>query len=480
MNQDIKFWRVHWGLVLMLSGVLSGCASSTERRRHQYVYIQSEPPGATILDKGREIGSTPGLVRLRRDRNHTLELKRADEQKLLVLETKYAWNESFVGNLVFSSLAPLGWLTDLATGASWNYQDPEPVKLSSTKAVKMKTLRLAIAPPIAESFTFSDEAAQYWEKQLPKLYPEMQVIPFTSSLPLFQEIGYDYDEQPNDEQRHRQLLFDLQADRIFFSQVRKAKNAAVLHAELKDHSGKILEEKSAEAPLVSQESWKNSALEMIPSWFQFIPNTVGVEFSGTNTYLSDNLVQYNGIETQQGSTFGKALSYLQALTLSHLQIPRIDRPPRWRNLFTPAARFSYKTVFFPDFAKLADVDFIDLQAGIGIGPESGYQSGKHYTYFRGIPLWSFHQIDWHQPGGGNESMTVGSLDFQFEFGYLYFLNDRMSIRLFSKATSAGTNLWNSVAQRVNPTTPPLTTAGDSYSGFAIGYTFDLSDRLASQ
>ncbi|MEK6773762.1 MAG: hypothetical protein AABY64_07470 [Bdellovibrionota bacterium] len=472
MNQNLK--KAFLGSVL----ILSGCASMTDRRRHQYVYIQSVPAGAVILDKGKNIGSTPGLVRLHRDKKYVLELQRAGEQKIVTLDTKYSWNESFAGNLVLLSLAPVGWITDLVTGTAWTYQDPEPAQFSNKSIVgKTKVPRLALAPPLTESFGLSDEVAQYWEKQLPKLYPSAQLIPFKDSLSIFQETGFDYDERPNDEQQYRQLLFNLPADLIFLADVREGQGVANLHAELKDLSGKIIEEKSAEAPFLSTTSWKSSALGLMPRWFQFIPNTVGMEFSNTQTYLSDSLVTYNSVEAGRKSSMGKALTYLQALTLSRLQMPRIDRQARWRFMLTPSGRLSYQTIYFPEFVKLANVEFDYLQIGIGIGPEVGYQSGKHYTYMKGIPLWTYSKIDWHQPGGHDQSMEVGNISFQFEFGYLYFLNDRMSIRYFAKSTGTGIELWNSVAQRVNPTTPLLTSASTGYAGLAFGYTFDLSNRL---
>jgi len=479
MNQYCSFWKALGAMTLIFAGtLLPGCASMTDRRRHQYVYIQSEPPGAVIYSDGSLVGSTPSLVRLRRERKKELELQIGAERKRVPLETTYAWNESFVGNLAFFSGAPYGWLTDLAMGTAWNYTDPAPVKFSKSAPVKNDRTRLALAPPLAESYSISDEAAQQLEILLPKLYPQVQLIPYQDSLADFQAAGFDYDERPTDEQRYREILYTLKADQVFFSEVHDRGTTANLQAQLKDHSGNVIEEKSLEAPLASRSSWKNKAMNVVPKWYQFLPNTVGLEFSNTNTYLSHDSIYYPSVESNRKSLFGSAISYLQAITLSRLQIPRPDRQARWRFMFTPGARFSYKTIFFPTFEKLAYVDFDYIQAAAGIGPEVGYQSGRHYSYFRLLPLWAFYQLDWNQPGGSHQSMAVGRLESQSEIGYLYFLNDRVSLKLFIKSTSTSVDLWNSAAQRVNPTTPPLTFSSESYSGIAIGYTFDLRDRLA--
>jgi hypothetical protein len=476
MNQSKKFSRALCGVAL----ILSGCASISDRKRHQYVYIDSVPSGAAILDKDQKVGTTPALVRLRRNRTYSLDLQSAGQRETVPLETKYWWTDSFYGNLAFLSLAPIGWVTDLLTGAAWKFQDPEPVRFSKGGGSKKKTLRIALAPPIAESFALSDEAAQYWEKQLQKQHPEAQVIPFKESLATFQDNGYDYDERTSDEQKYRQVLYNLPADLIFFSEVRSGRDMATLQAELKDISGKVVEEKVAEAPFVKTESWKTSAMQALPSWFQFIPNTVGMEFANSSTVLMENLVSYEGVETGRKSTLGTAVAYMQALTLSRLQLPRFDRQARWKFLFTPSARFSYKTIFFPTYAKLAFVEFNTLHAGAGIGPEIGYQSGKHYTYLKVIPMWMYFQIDWRQPEGHDETMALGSLDVQSELGYLYFINERMSLRLFSKSSNSNVNLWNSVAQRVNPTTPYLTSSSEVYGGVALGYTFDLHERMVAK
>ncbi len=74
-------------------------------------------------------------------------------------------------------------------------------------------------------------------------------------------------------------------------------------------------------------------------------------------------------------------------------------------------------------------------------------------------------------------MSLGAFGTQVEFGYLYFFNNQMSVRLFSKAIALNTDMWNSVAQKVNPTIPKLTYTSDSYSGLAIGYTFDVSSAF---
>lgn len=455
--------------------LISGCASLDDRRRHQYVLVQSAPPGATIFDKDQNLGNTPAIVRLRRQKNYDLKLQHNEQEKLISLDTRYSWDGSFWPNMVWFGFAPYAWVTDIITGGAWKFVDPEIVEFSKTANSKPIRHRIAIVPPLSESFKLSEEMARAWEHKLKERYPRDQIVPFKDSLVLFQNNGYDYEERGNSDQNLRHVMVQLKADQIFFPEPQQ-KGGNDLQGELKDLGGNVLHKEKITGSH-SYLSQKHKIVYTPTGWAQFIPNTVGLEFSNTRISLSEELQSYPGEETGRTSSWGQIYSYLQAITLSRLQPPRFDRQPRWRIMFTPGARFSYKTVFFPTFTKLANVEFDHLQLGAGIGPEFGYQSGKHYTYLKITALMNYFRIDWNQPGGGHESMSLGALGTQVEFGYLYFFNNQMSLRLFSKAIALNTDMWNSVAQKVNPTIPKLTSSSDSYSGLAIGYTFDVSSAL---
>lgn len=470
--------------VLFLGGalLLSACASTTHESRHQYVYIQSEPPGATILDRKRKLGTTPALVYLRRDKAYELELEANNERQKLNLDSKYRWTSSFLMNIFLGGWAPLGWAVDYATGAAWDFQDPAPLPFSGTSvSTRTPPSVVALAPPLAESFALSDEAAQYWEQRLPRLYPKAKILPYQSTLRTFQELGYEHDTRPTDPQRYRKLIHELGVQQVFFSEARPDNTQILLKGERRDLTGAVLEAPSEVKLKAETTLSKDFGFESHHQWIQIFPNTVGVEFSSTQTRLGDGTKSYLGYETTDGRHSGlrTSLSYLQALTLARLQTPRMDGLARWKFQFTPAVRFSYKKIFFPEFEKLADVNFDYVQLGAGWGPEFGWQSGRHYIYVKVVPLWTYYQIEWRQPGGEAQSMALGTLETNSELGYLFFFNDRMSLRTFSKTASTGGQLWNSVSQKINPTTPKLTYSGESYFGVAIGYTFDVRSRMAS-
>lgn len=465
---------------LVFSVFLFGCASVTERRRHQYVLVQSDPPGAEIISSGRVVGATPGLVYLRRDKQASVNLKLGQESQTVKLDTKYRWSEAFWGNFWLLSMAPVGWIVDYFSGSAWTYKDPETVKFKGQGPGKLTPPVMLLAPPLAETSAMSDEAAIYWDKRLREIYPKVKLLPYKETLSTFQEAGYEYDDRPSDLQREREVLYKSKANQIFLSEVKGRDQQYDLQGQRRNLEGQDLDRRTSDVTVSPGNYWEGSWAERIEDVVQIIPNTIGIELSNTSTSLSDGQQDYRSSETGDRNFWTDTLTYLQALTITRQQPPRLDGVGRWKFLFTPAGTLSYKKIFFPEFDKLTMVDFQYLNFGLGLGPEGGWQSGKHYYYARLIPLWTFSQIEWDQPGGSSEKMAAGSIDLQFEFGYLYFLNDHISLRLFGKSSSTNTSLWNSVAQKINPTTPNLESVSNSYVGVSLGYTFTTRPRLLSK
>lgn len=214
ISQSICLRLQYLGMAL-IAMTLSSCASSSVYRRHQYVYITSEPAGATIFDKNEAIGITPGLIHMHRQSDYELKLQIKNEIQPLQLSTKYRWLESFTYNLIFGGLAPVGWLVDGLTGAAWDFQDPKIVKFSNKIGRPQEAESLAIiavAPPIADTAKLSDEAAEFWIKRLPQVYPDAQILDYQKTFPEFQNVGFEFDTQNDNEQDQRHLLMNLKAN----------------------------------------------------------------------------------------------------------------------------------------------------------------------------------------------------------------------------------------------------------------------------
>lgn len=467
---------------LFASSLLSGCATMTDRSRHQYVYIQSQPEGAKIIDDGQLLGTTPAIVRLHRAKGYLLELQEGHEKKELSLETKYSWNESFFRGLIFTSYAPIAWLTDVLSGDSWTYLDPEPVEFGRARGEKPPppvVKAIAIAPPLANSVKLSDEAAEYWSQQLPHLYPHARILDYHDNLKVFQEYGFEFDGQTSDIQEQRELFDELKASTIFVSKVDESAEGVNLEGDLLDPLGQHSEthRKVGTKPLPT-EYVNRSWYERHYDWIQIVPNTIGIELSNSNVELNSNNTTYMSANTGSNSDFINSLSYLQSIAISRLQPPRMDGSSRWRFQLVPGGTLSYKHIFFPEFSNLADVEFKFLQVGIGFGPEVGWQSGRHYIFWQLIPIMAWSQIQWQNPlNGSQQTMSEGVLSLVSQLGYLFFINEHFSIRLFTKGTSASPALWNSVISRINPVAPEVTSPQEVSVGVAFGYTFDTHHHL---
>lgn len=467
--------------ILLGMASLCGCATMTDRGRHQYVYIQSEPPGAKIIDGDEVLGSTPALVRLRRHKDYELELRRVGEGRSLELEGKYRWTESFLGNLAFLSGAPIGWVVDALSGAGWKYADPEPVvfKAASGPPAPQSTRVIGIAPPLAKSVSLSDESAAYWSKQLAEFYPHAKILNYHETLSAFEDDGFEFDAQNSAEQERRELFVTLGVDAIFVSKVEESDTDIKLSGHLEDVFAKSFDPHSKEETLASSNYQQLSWYQRHHDWFQVVPNTLGLEFSNTQQSLMSGTTTYKATPTGYTSNWLQAVSYLQTLTFSHLEPPRPDGSSRFRFHFVPGGTLSYSEFYFPQFASLADVGFTYTQVGLGIGGEVGWQSGRHYLYLNVIPLWTWTQLQWQDPSSNdNETMSRGSLDTISELGYLYFLNEHFSLRVFSRTTNSNPDLWNSVIHRINPVAMSVTSPLIVVAGVAVEYTFDTHRHLA--
>lgn len=74
-------------LLLCLALALAGCAA------YQNVSIESDPPGAEIFLDGEPIGTTPQVLRVPRDRDHSVYLKKEGYRPELVVLEKHEAND---------------------------------------------------------------------------------------------------------------------------------------------------------------------------------------------------------------------------------------------------------------------------------------------------------------------------------------------------------------------------------------------------
>ena len=476
-----------WVLPIGLFGlILSSCATYRSGGRVQVLYVESQPPGATIQAASKEsriLGKTPALVELRRQKEQSLILSQSGEEKRVNLETSYRWSESFWGNFVFLSYAPIGWAVDWYTGAAWTYQDPARVEFS-TPSMKQPNLPsrsvLAIAPPVAPSLALSSDAAQRIEARLSRENPRIRVLPYRETLPAFLDAGFDFDGSPSDDgQIRKKILYQLQADEIFLSDVKSAEGELSLEGRRENPAGKVIENLSFARQRVSSEVRSHGSLwerlQYEYGFGQLLPNTVGLEMVSAYQYLTEKTGQkqeYISTRVRAGTPFLQALSQFESLTVTRLSAPRLETKSRFRFKFVPGGRFSFNKFYFSEYEDLALVEFEQIRAGAGIGGEISYQMGRSYPYLKIIPLLSYYQVSWEQPEGGSREKKRWGVESMTELGYVYFFNRNIHAKIFSKSMAVDEKIWNDIVHEINPSAAQIESPTETLGGFGVGYTFE--------
>jgi hypothetical protein len=97
-----------------VSAATSGCATIVQGRT-EGITVVSNPPGATVKTANVQI-TTPGELKLRRDRDHSLVVdKEGFPTREIKLESRPSW--WLLGNAAFGGL--IGLVVDLATGSGY-------------------------------------------------------------------------------------------------------------------------------------------------------------------------------------------------------------------------------------------------------------------------------------------------------------------------------------------------------------------------
>ncbi len=448
----------------MIVALLSGCASKSYRGRHQYVHVPTEPSESKIEFQGKQIESRSGLIYLPRAREAKIVVTHGNQRREVQLSSRYRWKESFLPNLVFLFGAPIGWAVDHFSGAAYDLEDPQPVRFA--KETSADSPVVAIAPPLAPTFALSDEAAEYFSA---KLAPKNQVRNFKQSLRVFQESGFDFDSVPTDIQSKREVLYHLDADQVFLSSVQMTPDGVIYRGSSQNLYGVPVPGTEIESKNIVGHA--PAVLPQFSEWFHLLPNTIGVEAVNRNFYAEVDGTSRQAANVKNDSAILNALSYFDSLSLTHLVRPRPNGSSRGTFNFLPSLRSSYLNVFFPDEPRLANVEFEYVQLAVGYGVEGGVQFGKNFAYIRYIPMLGWHQLKWTQPEGTRESETSVLSQVHVEFGYIYFLDSKLSARVFFKSINTSNELWTIAAKKVNPTITSAGSSTESLVGISLGYTF---------
>lgn len=458
--------------------MLSACATLDGTR--QNILVRSEPAGADVYQNGKLLGTTPDYLSIRRGKRTTLEFVYGEHQRKEVqLKTKYRWGDSFASNLLFLSLAPIGWLVDYFNGSAFEAEAPSVMRFQKDpKVAEHIRNRLAVAPAVAEDPEIGVLAGEQVHKKMSE-GQRYELIPYDPAA--FQYYGSEHGLSPK---KHLQanLFAELQTDYVLWPQVSKGKNQFDIRGEIKSaYDGKVAE--SVDFTLAATDAELRSELfsrSRFKEYFHFIPNTLYVNFSSylpTFEYLDTT---YEGEEIG-GESFGdKALQYISALSLDREERPRFNVRGQWVYDFVPSLTLSRKRIQFETFFPLQGAEFERRYASAGYSLEFGYQWKYGFPYFNIGPTLTWSQLLYSTPTGeGSEASSVNVMS-RVELGYSYFFSDHFIIKVYVKGFSEDKEIWDEALSRASGQTLIAQNVNSNVSGIAIGYYFPSSTRNRSE
>ena len=410
---------------------------------YQSILVRSEPPGATIVVDGKEVGHTPRYVLVRNRVHPKIELRYGSTEQEVSLETKYQLKDSFFSNLVFLYYAPVGWGLDLLTGKAWSIQDTPVIEIKKLSARPLSVpetkgpLRIAIAPPKADSIFISDSSANGVERQIPTLIRNVSVQTYESTLPLFLSHGYDFDT-PISEKRRRDLYFALGVDAIYESEVEVHSNYMVLTGRLRNvYTGELSTPQQLKTYSLDEDR-RRSFLNQL--YHRLIPNNFGLDLVTDYLQVKQGTQTYSLQPAPESLWWEQGLQYITAIDISSLPARRESHAFRGLWGFVPSLRFSRKKVFLAGASGEDQQTFTRLFVSTGYGIEGGVQVQRHYFYADVIPIYYWSQIAW-QKSGQDFSTTDTGIGAELEFGYLYFISSHWNARLFTRSVTEDSSGW---------------------------------------
>ena len=116
----------HRIISLVLVGGLLGCATIMNRGGKQWVTVTSTPIGATATIDGMNTLQTPGQIKLKKNRDHTVVFELAGHEKAQVLiehdMSNWVWGNLLIGGLI-------GLAIDFGSGGAYKLE-PEVINVT--------------------------------------------------------------------------------------------------------------------------------------------------------------------------------------------------------------------------------------------------------------------------------------------------------------------------------------------------------------
>jgi hypothetical protein len=464
-------------IVILMALALFGCTSMQAGNYSQIIRVTTDQPGAVIRHKGKILGITPALIEVRRSRKPVLVVGYPNQDAVqVVVPTRYRWAGSLLANLVFSSLAPVGWMTDFLTGTAWDLKEVTKAKVpgSAPREVNDKLI-IAVAPVIAEDRALSDELGRHLEKSLRQnaKYRNYKVLSYDDSLNHFEDFEFNF-ENPLPQKPPLELFVDLNNTHVAVAESEVKGDDYTLNYKLVD----VRTDQVEKAPPYRVGASELSSLKA-PWSVQFkywladlIPNTVTADAANDRTavYLADRDPLYGDVKPSKG-WLGDVSRFLGNFSVTNLLPPRSYPVIDFHFRFTPLLTFAYHDIHIDDPAAYLDkTDFHLSRLSYGLGPEIAIESALGVFYVDLIPGAAYSWLAWSSPVDGGNASRV-DLALSVGLGYYRYFTNRIAVRVFFRQTTENSKLWNEGLDSSQGFDVPVESVSQLVGGFSLCYYF---------
>lgn len=404
----------------------SACATITDR--YQFVRVVPEDETSKVIVGNNSLGTGRRIVRIKREAKPKIKI---DKQGSVELATRYRWGHSFGGNTLLLVYAPVGWATDLISGAAWEVQDFGRVSGSSTID---ETSKVFILPPTMENKLEADDIHKRVVDWVKSSYPMAKLVNNEVSNDKAMLLGYDneYIFENHDPSDFYELAHTTEATHFIFSQYDE-ENKSLSIKVYEPYVGKVINEQK----IKNVESRHKERIQknwLISEAFSFLPNTFSVSLIDT-TYDDCNTDSNPGLQYCLKPKPSSILSLVSAFGLNNVLHYRKREVWGFYLRFYPDISFSLNHVELARVDATApevNADFDWYFMSLGYGPRFSFIVPVGELYFDFVPSAAINYLKWRRDSFSRDDV-VSKFGAVIQVGFNTWISDRWNVQFFARS-----------------------------------------------
>ncbi len=456
------------GLVLLFVALINcQCASITDR--HQYIRIVPPDQHTEVyFDDQKVTKGEPHTLRFTRESEPKLRLVRGQKEVKKKLSTSYRWGQSFAGNALMFTYAPIGWLVDWITGAAWESEE----FLNKEKHFPLNSQsQIFIFPPTGVTSLDSQQMGQELYEWFLKKYPHSKIISYEKSYYKALSFGFDHqslvDKKDRDVGSYAELIHDTNATHLALSRYDETTNSLEIEIISPYSERKIASHNIATIKPESKDSTWNW---VVSEFFELLPNTVSLGSIQTNIYgcarqVSTNIDRYCA-KARTGSPF----EFISAINFTNVLHFRKRETWGLYLRFFPDFNLAYNDVEFSEIDQSLEDLYLDwAYISLGYGPRLSFIIPIGELFAEMTPFYAANYLRLHS-NSMDQTQYKGKFGVSIQMGLNSWLSNRWNLRFFVKGSNQNI-LENQALDQIDAGTQFDRGIAILQTGLSIGYYF---------